>query len=256
MRKPITTAALLAAFAVAGAALAPAAFADDSEGDTAITKVVVNGGKNVVVGATASTKFTVAVTATDDQGIDTADIYLTGPNSGLVTTSAAKCVVSSTSATTSTCTSTFTVDPRVYDVINQEAGNWYVDAFVEAKGDDSNFVWQEKAAAFKLQRASQVTVNATPEPVKKGKTITVTGKLTRASWEDSKNVALANQSVALQFRKAGTTTYTNVKGIKSTSTGALKTTVEASEDGYYRFSYTGIATTAGVSAAGDYIDVN
>ncbi|MCX5558621.1 calcium-binding protein [Streptomyces sp. NBC_00038] len=255
MRKRTTTVALLAAFTVAGAALAPAAFADGGEGDTEITKVVVNGGKSVVVGAATVKKFTVSVTATDDQGIDSAEIDLIGPNSGLLITSAVKCVVSSTSATTSTCSAAFTVDPRVYDVINGEAGTWYVDALVNAKGDDSNYVWKEKAGSFKVQRASQVTVNAAPEPVKKGKTITVTGKLTRANWETGKNVALANQSVALQFRKAGTTTYTNVKGIKSTSTGALKTTVKASVDGFYRYSYAGITTTAGVSAAGDYIDV-
>ncbi|WP_405931944.1 calcium-binding protein [Streptomyces sp. NBC_00827] len=257
MRKRTTTVALLAAFTVAGAALAPAAFADGFEGDTKITKVVVNGGKNVVVGAAAVKKFTVSVTATDDQGIAGAEIDLYGPNDGLLisTSAAAKCVVSSTSATTSTCTATFSVDPRLADVFNNEAGNWVVDAWVDANGDDSNYVWKENAGSFKVQRASQLTVNAAPEPVVKGKTITVTGKLTRANWETGKNVALANQSVALQFRKAGTTTYTNVKGIKSTSTGALKTTVKASVDGYYRYSYAGITTTAGVSAAGDYIDV-
>lgn len=37
--------------------------------------------------------------------------------------------------------------------------------------------------------------------------------------------------------------------------GALKATVTASTDGYYRFTYAGIASTATVSAAGDFVDV-
>ncbi|MFE2968746.1 hypothetical protein ACFXKC_34740 [Streptomyces sp. NPDC059340] len=77
MRKRTTTVALLASFAAAGAALAPAASADGSQGDTKITKVVVNGGKDVVIGATTVKKFTVSVT--DDQGINDADITLNGP---------------------------------------------------------------------------------------------------------------------------------------------------------------------------------
>ncbi|GHD57221.1 hypothetical protein GCM10010317_044640 [Streptomyces mirabilis] len=60
MRKRTTTVALPASFAAAGAALAPVAFADGSH-DTKITKVVVNGGKDVVIGATTVNK-TITVT--------------------------------------------------------------------------------------------------------------------------------------------------------------------------------------------------
>ncbi|MFE1985424.1 MULTISPECIES: hypothetical protein [Streptomyces] len=83
MRKRTTTVALLVSFAAAGAALAPAAFADGSQGDTKITKVVVNGGKDVVIGTTTVKTFTVSVTATDDQGIKSADITLNGPGQRL-----------------------------------------------------------------------------------------------------------------------------------------------------------------------------
>ncbi|MHA5047258.1 calcium-binding protein [Streptomyces sp. SD15] len=253
MRKRTTTVALIASIAAAGAVLAPAAHADGVQGDTKITKVVVNGGKNVVIGATTVKTFTVSVTATDNKGIASAEIDLYGPNYGMLTTASVKCVAANT--TTSTCSGSFTVDPRVYDVVNDEAGTWYVDAWVDAKGDDSNFIWKEKAGSFKLQRASKLTVNASPEPVKKGKTITVTGALTRANWESGKYAGLSGQSVKLQFKKKGTTTYTTVKTIKSTTGGALKTTVTASVDGTYRYSYAGIASTAAVSATGDAIDV-
>jgi hypothetical protein len=253
MRKRTTTVVLLVSFAAAGAALAPAAFADGSQGDTKITKVVVNGGKDVVIGATTVKTFTVSVTATDDQGVKSADITLNGPGYGILTTSSVKCVAAS--ATTSTCSTSFTVDPRVYDVTSDQAGTWYVDAWVDANGDDSNFIWKEKAGSFKLQRLSRLTVNAAPEPVKKGRTITVTGALTRASWEYGKYVGYTGQPVKLQFKKKGAGAYTTVKTIKTTTGGALKTTVTASVDGTYRYAFAGTTTTPAVNATGDYIDV-
>ncbi|MFD7607589.1 hypothetical protein ACFWAN_45610 [Streptomyces mirabilis] len=156
MRKRTTTVALLVSFAAAGAALAPAAFAYGGQGDTKITKVDVNGGKDVVIGATTVKTFTVSVTATDDQGVKSADITL-GPGYGILAASSVKCVAAS--ATTSTCSTSFTVDPRVYDVTSDQAGTWYVDAWVDANGDDSNFIWKEKAGSFKLQRLSRLTVH-------------------------------------------------------------------------------------------------
>ncbi|QDN88508.1 hypothetical protein OHB25_34905 [Streptomyces mirabilis] len=69
MRKRTTTVALLVSFAAAGAALAPAAFADGSQ--------------DVVIGTTTVKTFTVSVTATDDQGIKSADITLNGPGQRL-----------------------------------------------------------------------------------------------------------------------------------------------------------------------------
>ncbi|KQX83279.1 hypothetical protein ASD48_08820 [Streptomyces sp. Root1310] len=59
----------------------------------------------------------------------------------------------------------------------------------------------------------------------------------------------------LQFKKKGSTTYTTVKTVKTSSTGALKTTVKAAADGYYRYSFAGTTTTPAVSAAGDFVDV-
>ncbi|WP_030926528.1 hypothetical protein [Streptomyces sp. NRRL B-24720] len=63
------------------------------------------------------------------------------------------------------------------------------------------------------------------------------------------------QPVKLQFRKKTSTAYTTVKTIKSSSTGALKTTVTASVDGYWRYSFAGTSTTPAVTTTGDYVDV-
>jgi single-stranded DNA-binding protein len=244
---------------VATAAGATSAQAEDGgSGDITIDKVVVNGGKPVVVGTTNVVTAKVSVTATDNSGIaETTYIHAQGPtpnfdqiwyDDGDIT-----CVAAS--ATTSTCSGTLTFDPQAATgfVNNAAAATWDLGTLVSA--NDANYIHRDAATTFKVQRASKLTVNASPEPVKKGKTVTVTGKLTRANWETNKYAGYATQSVKLQFRKKGSSTYTTLKTIKTNSTGNLSTTVKASVDGYYRYSFAGTATTPAVSATGDYVDV-
>ncbi|WP_435283254.1 calcium-binding protein [Streptomyces koelreuteriae] len=225
---------------------------DGGSGDTRITKVVVDGDNKVAVSTSGLKTISVSVTASDDAGIQGADAFtLEGPDFGFEMTGKPTCRASS--STTSTCTASVKVDPKVDYLTNASAGTWYVDAWIDA--NDGDFVWKEKAGSFKFQRASQLTVNASPEPVKKGKTITVTGKLSRANWETLKYAGYTSQSVQLQFRKKGSNTYSTLKTIKSNSTGELKTTVKASVDGYFRYSFAGTTTTPAVNAAGDFVDV-
>ena len=244
---------------VAGAVGATAAQADDGgSGDITIDKVVVNGGKPVVVGTTNAVSAKVSVTATDNSGIkETTYISAFGPNpnfaqiwydDGDIT-----CV--KVSDTTSTCTGTLTFDPQAATgfVDNNAAATWDLATLVSA--NDYDYIHRDAATTFKVQRASKLTVDASPEPVKKGKTITVTGKLSRANWEDNLYHGYANQPVKLQFRKKGSSTYTTLKTIKTSSTGTLKTTTTATADGYYRFSFAGTTTTSPVNATGDFVDV-
>ncbi|GGY74713.1 hypothetical protein [Streptomyces nitrosporeus] len=106
-----------------------------------------------------------------------------------------------------------------------------------------------------VKRWAKATVNAGPEPVKKGGTLTVTGGLKRADWVKHSYTGVAAASVKLQFRKKGTSSYTTVKTVKSSSTGALKTTVKASADGYWRWNFGGWSTTGTAVTAGDHVDV-
>ncbi|MFF5001956.1 calcium-binding protein [Streptomyces phaeochromogenes] len=238
----------------------PAAQADDSVGDTKISNVVVNGGKDVVGGATGKKTFTVSFTATDDSGIDWAQAILyhgadiESSDSGAVANSSdLRATCTEVNATTSTCKSSFTVEAGE-NLINSVAGGWKVWAIASAV--DADFVQKDNAKGFKVKRASKLTVNASPEPVKKGRTITVKGNLTRANWDTGRYAGYTSQSVKLQFKKKGTTTYKDVKSVRSGSAGALKTTVTASVDGYYRYNFAGTSTTPAVAAAGDFIDVN
>ncbi|MFF9567514.1 DUF5707 domain-containing protein [Streptomyces sp. NPDC014685] len=244
-----------------GAAKAAAATAA-ATAEPVISKVVVNGGKDVVLGTTATKTISISVTASHASGVVDAYADLwhgTDPTSPdtidgaiLPNEDVAKCT--KVNATTSTCKLTFTIDPR-YDLYkNSLAGTWHVAAGALA-GNQNDIAYTDYYGKARVQRLSKLTVNAAPEPVKKGKTITVTGKLSRANWEDHKYHGYTGQAVKLQFRKKNSSTYSTVKTIKTNSTGNLKTTVKASVDGYWRYSFAGTSTTPAVTTAGDFVDV-
>ncbi|RYJ30766.1 hypothetical protein CU044_0816 [Streptomyces sp. L-9-10] len=222
-----------------------------------ISKVVVNGGKPIVVGTTATKKVSIAITASHKSGIADAATFLWFSKDAATdmyygfdqNEDAATCKAAS--ATTSTCTLSVTVDP--WYLTNATATYWKAAAFVLS--NDFEIAEKYTAAQIRMQRLSKLDVNAAPEPVKKGKTITVTGKLSRANWETGTYKGYATQSVKLQFRKKNSSTYTTVKTVKGSSTGTLKTTVKAVEDGYWRWSFAGTASTPAVSATGDFVDV-
>jgi hypothetical protein len=230
-----------------------------------VSNVTVNAGKNVVVGTTAAKTISVSLTASHPSGIEDAYIDLWhGTNvedgvDGYLPPNEEAATCTATSATTSKCKLTITIKPGLDDdgigelYANTLAGTWHVTAAALSK--DGEIYSNDYYKTHKVQRLSKLTVNASPEPVKKGKTITVTGKLSRANWEDRKYHGYTGQPVKLQFRKKNSSTYTTVKTIKTNSTGSLSTTVKASVDGYFRYSFAGTASTPAVSAAGDFVDV-
>ncbi|MGP4089886.1 hypothetical protein [Streptomyces sp. KR55] len=231
--------------------------------------------KAVKVGTTGHYSTTVTYTLTHGADVDiTAQDFLTGPylyrgafatpDTTLFGVKPATCTTAT--ATTATCTGKIDIYPGEGDLLNSDSGTWKGAALAIAyNGQDPEgetfditkvgYADQGALGTTLVQRNSKLTVNAAPEPVQKNKTLTVTGKLTRANWETGKYAGYSTQPVVLQFRKAGTTNYTNVKGIKTNTTGDLKTTVKASVDGYYRFQFKGTPTTPAVTTAGDYADV-
>ncbi|MEU6376582.1 hypothetical protein [Streptomyces sp. NPDC046909] len=247
--------------------------------DLVFADVTVNKGKTIVVGTT--NKVTVPVTYTltrpSDLTIDyennAAGILLY--RGGLATAeneiesdASPSCTTTATTDTTITesCSDTLTIDPS-YDLFEAaDATTWKVGGFygqLAADMDDSDdkvsleygyAAWGNKGTA-KIQRAAKLTVNASPEPVKKGKTITVSGKLSRANWETGSYSGYVSQKATLQFRAKGSDTYSTVKTVTSGTGGALKTTVTATKDGYFRYVFAGTSTTAAAKASGDYIDV-
>lgn len=266
MRKRAALAVLSTVTALAGFA-APGAYAGETQTDVQISNVSFDGGKNIVVDLYAKT-VTVSGTFTHPSGIQDADFVLwRGPDGAnpyetyddrIVSDqyhSHADCVASS--ATTSTCSQTFSLEPdwrySGTALTNAHAGTWKVS--VQGVANDDSWTHTASYTTTRLQRHSKLTVDAGPEPVAKGRTLTVTGKLTRADWDNLAYLGYTNQPVKLQFRKAGTTTYTTVKTVYTSGTGNLTTTVPASEDGYWRWNFAGTSTTPAVKASGDFVDV-
>jgi hypothetical protein len=167
---------------------------------------------------------------------------------------------------TESCSDTITIDPQESLYEAADAATWNVAGFyghIDIDTDDSDgkissstdfAAWGGKGRV-KVQRAARLTVNASPEPVKKGGTLTVTGKLSRADWENGIYTGYVSQPAKLQFRAKGSSTYTTVKTVTTGKSGALKTTVKAAKDGYFRYVFAGTSTTGTATAAGDYIDV-
>ncbi|MFG2420141.1 hypothetical protein ACGFWD_13940 [Streptomyces sp. NPDC048448] len=239
------------------------------------SNIKVNNGKAIPVGTTNHVAVPVTYTLTHGTDVKiTAADFQTGPylykgtfgdpDNELFGDDPAKCTVTST--TTASCKGNIDIYPAEGYLLNSDAGAWKAAGLAialngqnpESSSFDITKVGIADQGGFtspNVQRYSKLTVNASPEPVKKGKTLTVTGKLSRANWETNKYAGYTGQSVQLQFRKKNSTTYTTVKTVKTDGYGNLKTTTKASVDGYYRYSFAGTSTTPAVKAAGDYVDV-
>ncbi|MER5523783.1 calcium-binding protein [Streptomyces sp. NPDC002677] len=240
---------------VALSALAvPAAHADEQYGDTYVTGVVVNSGDPVVVGTDART-VSVAVTATDPTGLSEINATLYhGAYAAQDSTVPAATDCAPTADATTTCTLTFNLTPGTAPADDTLAGTWSVSAYAIGADGDAQFL--ENAATFALKRDSRLTVDATPEPVKWGKLLTVKGDVRNADWATGAFTAAgAGQSVELQFRPAGCGTWSTLKTASTAADGTVSTTVRAYVDGDYRWSYAGTATTAAATSPSDYVDV-
>ncbi|MFF3610464.1 hypothetical protein [Streptomyces sp. NPDC002580] len=271
--------------AVASGALALSALAVPAASattpDFTFSKVVVNGGTAIVVGTTNMVDVPVTYTLTRpadiviDYKTKAAGVVLYRGSLSRVENEvgnedAPTCTTTATTATTVTesCKETVVIDPfSLFE--SSDAGTWHAAGYygrVDSDEDDSDGhvsfdyaddMWGPLASA-QVKRAAKLTVNAGPEPVGKGKTLTVTGSLTRATWygyKDANYTGYTGRPVALQFKAKGATAYTTVKTVTSGTSGALKTTVKASADGTYRFSFAGTSTTGAKAATGDYVDV-
>ncbi|MFE9678448.1 hypothetical protein ACFYO5_30805 [Streptomyces sp. NPDC006259] len=262
VRATTTVAAVIGAVALSALAV-PAAQAAPAGPAVTLSNVKVNS-KAVVVGPTAKVTVSASYTVTKPANLSAAS-FVSGPvlyrgstvnveNRLLAGDNPGTCTAAS--STVLKCKATIQFRPAKSDdfddLVNSDAGTWNIGAVAIG---DSGVTAKGGFGTVKVLRASKLTANAAPEPVKKGKTITVTGKLSRANWDSNTYAGYSTQPVKLQFRKKGASAYTTVKTIKTTTTGALRTTVKATVDGYFRFTFAGTSTTPAATAAGDFIDV-
>jgi len=249
--------AVVAGGAVAVFTAMATAPAGAAEGDASFSRVSVHGGKPIVIGVQEEVEvqgtFRMTTTRAFEYG-PTVYPYRGALEGGDTLWN---------SITTSDCrpvakgicdfTEWLTIDPRHVDFGNEDAGTWRTAARVWYVGDD--YDTDDMNIPIQVQRATRVTVNAAPEPVVKGRTITVTGKVTRANWDTHTYQGYAGRTVSLQFKADGASSYTTVKKVTSGSTGSLKTTVTAAKSGTWRWNYYGNDTSGAKASTGDHVIV-
>ncbi|WP_406437349.1 hypothetical protein OHB00_23690 [Streptomyces sp. NBC_00631] len=259
-------AVVLAGALALGAFAAPSAAAADT--GITVTKMAVNKGRPIVVGTSATVQPGFTFRMTWPSGVKLADAQVLpflyhdttaakGDADGGIYVSSVGC--GDNGSDVADCGGEFSIEPRYTLDSNNDATTWKIAAGAKIWGSDDKLKSQEiliGLGTVQVLRAARVTANATPEPVAKGRTLTVKGAITRADWVKHKYVGFGGKSARLQFRKKGSSTYTTLKTVRADSAGALKTTVKASVDGYYRWTFGATATTGGATAAGDYVDVS
>ncbi|MFI6639577.1 hypothetical protein [Streptomyces sp. NPDC050504] len=114
---------------------------------------------------------------------------------------------------------------------------------------------ESSSQVFRMSRtATRVTsVNAAPEPVRKGATVTVTGVLAERSGTKWK--AMAGKPVQLWFRARGTTKWKLVTKGTSGAHGRTSLRGKAGVDGTWLIQYLGDATHFDSTGVGDFVDV-
>jgi hypothetical protein len=110
-------------------------------------------------------------------------------------------------------------------------------------------------AKVHMQRAARyVSLNASPEPVRKGGTVTTKATIQRASWDDHKYHAYSGQKSELQFRTS-TGVYSDVKKVRAASGGHLKASAKQTKAGCWRYTFAGTTATGPATAPGDCVAV-
>ncbi|REE97253.1 hypothetical protein [Thermomonospora umbrina] len=135
-----------------------------------------------------------------------------------------------------------------------EAGVWRVESeiFNIDTGDD----YAGPSGSFNVKRRTRLGVNAAPEPVKKGRTLTVSGRLTQLTKYGYPDFSgYKGQRIHIQFKRRGSATWVN-KGYATTDGGGKYVKrFTANLDGTWRAWFKGTATHVPVVSGVDHVDV-
>jgi hypothetical protein len=111
-----------------------------------------------------------------------------------------------------------------------------------ATGDDDVDVTNVVTTGITVKRPATLSLNAGPEPVKKGKTVTSKGTLKI----DGK--VLSGASVKIYFKAKGASSYTYKGTAKTSSKGAYSKGFKATKSGTWKATYAGSTTRNSASA--------
>ncbi|GAA3212103.1 hypothetical protein [Actinocorallia longicatena] len=107
-----------------------------------------------------------------------------------------------------------------------------------------------------VKKATWLTkFNASPEPVKKGKSIKISGVLIGLNSAGTAYSGLKGGTIQILFRPTGSKTYTTVKTVTSGSSGKISTTVTAAAGGTWYTKFVGTAYWNPSASGGDWVKV-
>lgn len=117
----------------------------------------------------------------------------------------------------------------------EKPGRYVLDIDVAWFGESTNEV--SKQAQFYVKRPTTLTYNASPEPVKKGKSLTHSGRLMFDPFGYGGLYGPSGVKLKLMFKKAGTSTYVTKGTVTTKSGGYYSGTTKADYDGTWRMQY-------------------
>ncbi|MBK3590407.1 Htaa domain protein, partial [Streptomyces sp. MBT57] len=94
--------------------------------------------------------------------------------------------------------------------------------------------------------------NASPEPVRKGRTITAKGTLRSldGSWKNT-----SGQSVNILFQAKGSKKWTKLATVRTNGKGVFSKGFTAKKDGTWKAEFKATSARLGTTSSSDYVDV-
>lgn len=139
---------------------------------------------------------------------------------------------------------------------NSDAGPQ--DVIISAYNSDYDTRERVFGNGFSLKRRSVWSTNsfnASPEPVRKGQSISIKGRLLIADWDHDRWAGYGSRLISVQFRTP-TGSYATVKTVTTRADGWVSTTVPAKQTGVWRVVYGGNSLASDAVAVGDSVQVN
>ncbi|POX46203.1 hypothetical protein C3489_32350 [Streptomyces sp. Ru71] len=227
-------------------------------GPISVSGVTVNNNRPLVLGTTGVT-FPARFVVNTTTGLESATVTLhhgTYDRPDGLLSAPAQCTLRQGTTRYYDCTAMFGLDGGQALGLNKLSGTWTAGALVQGTERSTQFQGPAPAGGITLQRSTALTIAAAPQPITRGATLTVTGKLSGAAWEYGAPAGLAGQKVELQFKMAGSgTTWSTLATGTTDSTGTVVLKRAAWNDGGWRLHYAGDASTAGSYSWVDNVDV-
>jgi hypothetical protein len=155
---------------------------------------------------------------------------------------------------------TYTYDSAPYETFtpsyNSDAG--FKNVVVQVHNGDYFTTEKTFVRGFSLKRRTawaNKTFNASPEPVRKGKPVTLKGRLVITDWDSGHYVPARVGSVKVQFRTSNGSYRTVKSGVRTDSRGWVNTRVTASQTGVWRLVYSGNTIAGPATTTGDAVKV-